>query len=150
MTADLSGPDDVLASALDELAFKFGSLAALLDEEAAAAQGGDSGALRDCHARKLELTRAVEQGEAELRELLGRLPADLQAAVLTPERRTALVIARQRLQGAIARNEATLRAVGEAIRRIFEGAARAVAEDAIGYGPGRIAGDGRLFAERTA
>jgi hypothetical protein len=139
-------PLETALKALEEGLFE---LAGILDAELDAALTGDSQKLEAAYGRKLALADSLEQRHAAVRSALDMTDADLLPALLTDVRKAALEAADRTLRAALMRNEAGLRAATEAVRRIFEAAARALAAEDIGYGPGRLQGDARFFTART-
>jgi hypothetical protein len=148
--AEALSPPSPLLLALAALEGEIDALIAILDEETAAAMAGRGQRLEACYTRKLALAASLEARNEALRSLAGATPADELAAILTPARREALAGAQARLRQALARNEAGLRAATEAVRRIFESAAKMLASEGLGYGPSRLPGEGHLFRPRTA
>jgi hypothetical protein len=138
-----------LEAALLALEEGIGELVSVLDAELEAALAGDSRTLEAHYARKLVLADSLERWNATVRAALQTTEPALLPTLLTDARKGALEAANAALRSALARNEAGLRAATEAVRRVFEAAARAAAAEDIGYGPGRLPGDARLFASRT-
>jgi hypothetical protein len=139
-------PLEIALKALEEELLE---LAGILDAELDAALAGDSQKLEAAYGRKLALADNLEQRHAAVRSALAMTDADLLSTFLTDARKAALEAADRTLRAALMRNEAGLRAATEAVRRIFEAAARALAAEDIGYGPVRLQGDARFFTART-
>lgn len=139
-------PLEIALKALEEELLE---LAGILDAELEAALAGDSQKLEAAYGRKLTLADNLEQRHAAVRSALDMTDADLLPTFLTDARKAALEAADGTLRAALTRNEAGLRAATEAVRRIFEAAARALAAEDIGYGPVRLQGDARFFTART-
>jgi hypothetical protein len=148
-TPEAAGPPHPLETMLAALEADIAALVAVLDEETEAALRGRSERLEACCARKLALGAAVEAHNEALRAAVGETPAETLAAVLTPERRRAVAAGNTTLRAALARNEAGLQAATDAVRRIFESAARMLAAEDLGYGPRRLQGEGHLFEPRS-
>jgi hypothetical protein len=148
-TGAVTGPHPLLAR-LDALEADIGRLVEVLDRETAAAMAGRSAELEACCARKLALGGAVEAQNEALRAAVADVPAEALPALLTPERRARVAAAGLALSEALARNEAGLRAATEAVRRIFESAARMLAAEDLGYGPARLRSESHLFQPQSA
>lgn len=146
MTTEPAGSDtgNPLLARLDALEADIARLIEALDEETAAALAGRSAAIEACSARKLALGAAVEAHNEALRAAAAEL-----SALLGPERRERLAAASAALHAALARNEAGLRAATEAVRRIFESAAKMLAAETVGYGPARLPSEGHLFQPQS-
>ncbi|MEK0085003.1 hypothetical protein [Benzoatithermus flavus] len=149
-------PNDTSAAALHPLLARLDALEAdmarlveVLDRETAAALAGRSAELEACYEKKLALGMALEAQNEALRAAVADMPGDVLAAILTPERQQQAAAANATLRAALARNEAGLRAATEAVRRIFESAARLLAAEDLGYGPARLPGEGHLFQPRS-
>jgi hypothetical protein len=141
--ADAAHPLD---GAVDRLLGDVAALVNVLDEEASVAAQGLSPALQRCYARKLELSRILEASQASLRDQLTQSAA---AQVPNDRLRRRLAEGDKLLTAALARNARALQAVTEGVRRIFEGAARTLAAEDIGYGSARLAGESGLFDTRS-
>lgn len=136
-------PPHTLGAIVARLVAHAAALGGVLDAEGLAAREGDSAGLRACYTRKLELTRALEEYELLLRDATrgGSKPSDRQVRML--------IDSDLALKAAVARNEQALRGASEGVRRIFEGAARVLAAEDIGYGPARLAGEAGIFDSRA-
>ena len=121
-------------------------LVRILDEEGEAARRGGSAELKACYARKMELTRSLEEHHEGLQR---KMEAAGGPPVASEVQRQQLKASDAALKEGLARNERALRGASEGVRRIFEGAARTLAAEDIGYGPGLLTGEAGIFDSRS-